>query len=503
MQRVTDPASLLHELDERLAQVIDRAERVREVPDKLFEGVDTDLARIGDSASRLKSMLAGLGTGRTALGPRLRHDLRTPLNHILGYGEMLLQEADETGRGDVAGDLQVIVSAGRDVLGALDGLVKMVRDHAEHTPVVPVARAARPPAALDRVTGRILVVDDNPDNRELLQRRLSRVGHDVATAADGGAALTRMEQDAFDLVLLDLVMPVLDGTEVLRRLKEDEHLRHVPVIVISGMDELPSVALCIQLGADDYLTKPFEPVLLDARIRACLEKKELRDREVDHLKQIETERRRADELLRVLFPEPIVRELKDSGTVRPRRHERVAVMFCDIVGFTAYSERREPEDVVASLQALVVRYEAAAARHRLLKIKTIGDSFMAVAGLDAPVDNPVASCVRCAEEMIAIVDGLGTGWSVRIGVHVGPVVAGVLGRSQYQYDLWGDTVNTASRVESHGIAGGIMLSDAAWRMLSRDPRARASRVGKVPVKGKGPVELFHFAGWNPNARGQA
>jgi class 3 adenylate cyclase len=177
--------------------------------------------------------------------------------------------------------------------------------------------------------------------------------------------------------------------------------------------------------------------------------------------------------------------------VKPRRFENVAVMFCDIVGFTRYCDTREPEEVLGHLQKLCVAFEDAAQRHQLQKIKTIGDGFMAVGGLLVPIDAPARSCVQCASDMHAAVAALGIGWRVRIGVHVGPVVAGVLGKRQFQYDLWGDTVNTASRVEAYGRNGATTLSRSAWDALAPfAPQGLA--LGKVELKGKGEVELFEF-----------
>src|SRR5262249_40786346 len=157
--------------------------------------------------------------------------------------------------------------------------------------------------------------------------------------------------------------------------------RDLPVIMISALDEVDSVVRCIQMGAEDYLPRPFNPVLLRARIGACLEKKRLRDREALHLALIEREQHRCDELLHVILPGEIVKELKSTNVVRPRRYENVAVLFADIVGFTPYCDCHGPEEVVPHLQRLVECCEDSALRHGVQKIKTIGDAFMAASGL--------------------------------------------------------------------------------------------------------------------------
>ena len=173
----------------------------------------------------------------------------------------------------------------------------------------------------------------------------------------------------------------MDGFEVLEQLKAEPLLRDIPVIVLSASDQLDHVVKCIQKGAQDYLTKPFNPVLLQARIGSCLERKRLRDQETLYLRQIEEEKQRSDELLHVILPRDIAAELKATDAVKPRRFEKVGILFCDIVEFTAYSARRGPEEILSHLQTLVEAFEQLCLKHDLEKIKTIGDSFMATAGL--------------------------------------------------------------------------------------------------------------------------
>jgi class 3 adenylate cyclase len=171
----------------------------------------------------------------------------------------------------------------------------------------------------------------------------------------------------------------------------------------------------------------------------------------------------------------------------------VAVLFCDIVGFTPYSAGRQPEEIVASLQLLFEAYEELASKHDMYKIKTIGDSFMSTAGLILPAKNPVRNAVLCGLEMVRAAKELPAGWDVRVGIHAGPVVAGVVGRKQYLYDLWGDTVNTAARVESHGARGGVNVSASAWARLGDE--VRGASLGVIPVKGKGEMEIFRVDGF--------
>ena len=168
----------------------------------------------------------------------------------------------------------------------------------------------------------VLVVDDNEDNRYTLTRRLKRRGYDnVVTAEHGQQALDLLGERPFDLVLLDIMMPVMNGYQVLETIKSDPKLRHIPVIMISALDEMDSVVRCIKLGAEDYLAKPFNPTLLHARVGACLEKKRLRDQEIAYLDRIEREKQRADRVLHAFMPAGAAQEFRATGTVRPRRFE--------------------------------------------------------------------------------------------------------------------------------------------------------------------------------------
>lgn len=508
--------TLRHDLRAPISAIISYADLLAE---DLTDPSDADLlADIGKIRSAGRTLLnlveelfdpVAIASGELDLdraGKRLRHDLRTPLNHVIGYAELLAEGAEESGRAALVADLHRIRDAGARVLAMIDDVLartgqgeggqpdepgiaslshvatEVVQDLAEFGATRPLREA--------ETGGRILVVDDNELTRELLARRVRSLGHFVETASGGAEALEALGRAPFDVILLDIVMPGMNGYEVLGRLKADPGLRSIPVIMISALDEIESAVRCIELGAEDYLPKPFDPTLLRARLGVSLEKKRLLDREQVHLQQIDEQRRRADELLHVIFPDEIVRELKATRSVRPRRYEDVAVLFTDIVGFTEYSDLRDPEEVVASLQRLVREHEELTALHDMEKIKTIGDSFMATAGLLKPCENPVLPSVRCGLAMIEAARTLPPHWELRVGVHVGPLVAGVLGQRQYLYDVIGDTVNIASRVEKHGAPGSVTLSSAAWARIA--DVARGESLGAVEMKGKGPTELIRF-----------
>lgn len=244
-----------------------------------------------------------------ALPSGLIHDLRTPLNQIIGYSQLLLEQAQEQGQKSFVPDLQKTHTAGKQLLALINDNFHSICAPGTPTTVVPAREEhtapieaettaevfAEDPAAGELASGAtqgfVLVVDDIEANRDVLSRRLQRQGYAVATAENGLQALAKLSADTFDLVLLDIMMPEMDGYEALRRLKADGALRHIPVIMISALSELDSVVRCIEMGAEDYLPKPFVPTLLKARIGACLEKKRARDRERHLFAQLEARNR--------------------------------------------------------------------------------------------------------------------------------------------------------------------------------------------------------------------
>ena len=339
----------------------------------------------------------------------------------------------------------------------------------------------------------VLIVDDNEDNRFTLSMRLEACGYEnIVTAENGREALEKMRSGPVDLVLLDIMMPELDGYGVLEELRTDTALRDVPVVMISALEDINSVVRCIELGATDYLTKPFNPVLLKARVDNCIEKARYKAQEAAHLARIESEKRRADELLTTVLPRSIARALKLNSRLPPQRYEDVAVLFCDVVGFTAYSEKHPPETVFAELEELVDRFEEIAQGHGLEKIKTGGDAFMATANLLSPLDEPVQGAVACALDMVAAAQTVRDDWAVRIGIDFGPVSAGIMGKRQFQFDVWGDTVNTAARIEEYGRPDSVNVSGRGWLQLRN--RAQGRSLGFVDLKGKEKIEVVECVG---------
>ena len=232
---------------------------------------------------------------------QLRHDLRTPVNHILGYSEMLLEDAEAEGNAASVSDLRKIQTAAKTLSALIDlriqgdcgaGGPPAMGNFTPSPPFNAPIAGGSPHQNPEPLSGRVLVVDDDEGNREMLAKRLVREGLSVEMVPDGFEALAALGTKEFDVVLLDVMMPLLDGYEVLRQAKENPATRDVPVIMISALDEIASVIRCIEAGAEDYLPKPFDPTLLRARLSACLEKKRLRDAEQRYLQEIEIAQRR-------------------------------------------------------------------------------------------------------------------------------------------------------------------------------------------------------------------
>ncbi|GAB4399044.1 MAG: hypothetical protein OHK0052_22310 [Anaerolineales bacterium] len=343
---------------------------------------------------------------------------------------------------------------------------------------------------------RILVVDDTLELRKLLTVRLSLLGYQTAGAENGRRALEMLRENPFDLVLLDIMMPVMDGYTTLQAIKADEVLRAIPVIVVSAVSELDSVVRCIELGAEDYLVKPYNNVLLKARIAASLERKRLHDREQAMFDLVRRERARAEGLLLNILPAPIAERLKAEETNIAELCDPVTVLFADIVDFTELSTRLPARAVVALLNRIFTRFDEITQEYQVEKIKTSGDAYMLAAGVPLPLADHAQRVAHAAIAMKNYVRGVrlpdGSPLFMRFGIHTGPVIAGVIGKHKFIYDIWGDTVNTASRVETNGLPNEIQVSTHTMRLLQN--QFEFSPRGQIPVKGKGTLDLFLLAG---------
>lgn len=342
----------------------------------------------------------------------------------------------------------------------------------------------------------ILVVDDQRVNRRMLEMSLQRQGHLVQQACNGRSALTLLRQEPFDLVLLDIMMPEMDGFEVLQTIKSDPALRHIPVVMISNLDDHEKAIACIRLGADDYLPKPVDAILLKARIDACLLRKNWYDQEQALLHQIQTEREKAERLLLNVLPPTIAERLKQGEQNIADNFDSATVLFADLVNFTPVASQIPPKELVQLLNGLFSVFDQLTEAHGLEKIKTIGDAYMVVGGVPERRDDHVTAVADLALAMQAYMQQKSADdphhFQMRLGIATGPVVAGVVGQRKFIYDLWGDTVNVASRMESQGVANMIQVTKPTYLLL-RDQYALRQR-GYITVKGKGRMPTYFLLG---------
>ncbi|PYM19696.1 MAG: hypothetical protein DMD81_03280 [Candidatus Rokuibacteriota bacterium] len=505
----------------------------------------------------------------------LRHELRTPLNHIIGYGEMLLEDAPATEPSlvpalarlleqakellrlvnevlspprvetyGVSADLlhaQLSAAVGLVVTtteelrkdAAARGARAMVADldkictAAERLvalirPAVPTPSqaqdTARPVAttAGDEAARAILVVDDNPENREMLGRRLVREGHRVETASGGREALARLAALPIDLVLLDVMMPEMDGYEVLRRLKADQDLRDIPVLMISALDEMASVVRCIELGAEDYLPKPFDPVLLRARLGACLEKKRLRDQEVQHLRELAEwnrtlERRVVEKVAEVerlgrlkrFFSPQLAEAIVTGGAEDPlRTHRReVTVVFLDLRGFTAFAETAEPEELMGVLREYHAAMGQLVLEHEGTLERFTGDGMMIFFNDPVPVPNGPERAIRMALPMRDRVRALSTGWrrhgydlGLGVGIAQGYATIGAIGfEGRWDYGAIGTVTNLAARLCGEAKPWQILISRRLYG--TTEELIEVEPAGELELKGfSRPVTAFNVIG---------
>jgi adenylate cyclase len=334
--------------------------------------------------------------------------------------------------------------------------------------------------------GTLLVVDDNRVNRLLVGRALEQLGHAVTFAENGREALDVLGRHRVDLVLLDIEMPEMNGYQVLEALASDPRLREIPVVMMSSVEEVDSVARCIEMGAEDYLFKPVNPVLLKARIGTSLEKKRLRDRQREMFRQFATAE--------------VAEELLATGLALGGKHVEASVMFSDIRSFTSITEALPPDETIELLNSYYALMFDAIGCHGGIVNQMLGDGLMAIFGAPLWRANHREAAVRAALDMLELVAGfnreeaLRGGVQIRIGVGVasGPVIAGFTGTQQrVTYTCVGDTVNLAAHLESHTkVVGQPILIDESTRHGLPD-EVRVESLGHAQFKTRSQtVEIY-------------
>ena len=349
---------------------------------------------------------------------------------------------------------------------------------------------------------RVLVVDDSRTLRKVLIRELQKLGiTQTQEAEDGLAALKLLEVDSFDLMLLDMEMPELDGLGLLEKLKETGLLSNLPVIVISSAEEIEKTVKCIELGAEDYLPKSFNPILLRARVFSSYEKKRLRDAQKSYLEQLKVEKEmlqleqlKTERLMQNILPKLIADQLRDQEKTISNEYPEVTILFSDLVGFTKMASGLSPLTLVNLLNDLFTRFDKRAKSLGLEKIKTIGDAYMAAAGLPVQrmdnADVAAEMALGMFEDLKAFNEFHAMELQMRIGLNTGPVVAGVIGYTKFSYDLWGNTVNVASRMESTSQPGRVQISPSTHAALTA--RFEREPCGMVECKGIGSVQTHYL-----------
>jgi adenylate cyclase len=406
------------------------------------------------------------------------------------------------------------------IASAAQALRTMIADGVSAPPAAPltdtqtVAIATTP--ARHAETGNILVVDDNAANREMLGRRLTREGHRVQTVASGPDALALLRRQPIDLVLLDVLMPEMSGYEVLQSLTADEELSGIPVVMISALDEMDSVVRCIELGAQDYLPKPFDPVLLRARIGACLEKKRLRDREAMHLRELgewnqKLEQRVQEQVallerlgrLKRFFSPQLAELIVAGGADDPlATHRRdLTVCFLDLRGFTAFAETVEPEEVMRVLREYHAEMGRLILEHEGTLERFTGDGMMIFFNDPVPVPNAAERTVRMAlamrrrvAEMIGSWRSMGYELGLGIGIAQGYATIGAIGyEGRWDYGAIGTVTNLAARLCGEAKPGQILVSK---RLLAATGELfEVASVGELTLKGlHRPVTAYNVIG---------
>ena len=507
---------LRHALRTPLNQIIGYSEMLMEsIEESEAERLLNDIKKIHTAGGQLLALFNDalapwkIETGKIDL-IAMRRDMLNPLNAIIGNSLLCQEAAAELGKADVVSDLKRINQASYNLHHLFESeefghRISVGGGSADagisaHVVLGTTSQTGKAGAQEylgktgPHYTGNLLVVDDDSMNREMMARRLQRSGFSVTSAENGRIALEELKKGNFDLVLLDIIMPELDGFHTLEFIKADPKFRHLPVIMLTALDDVDSTVRCIDAGAEDYVPKPFNPVILHARITASLEKKRLRDQEQAYLAELQVERANSDRLLLNVLPKAIADRLKQGERTIVDSFRDATVVFADIVGFTSFSANMAPSRTVQLLNDLFSGFDKLAETYQLEKIKTIGDSYMVVGGIPTPIPEHAERCAWMALDMLEVLKHFNhrnsTSLDLRVGLNSGPVVAGIIGTKKFSYDLWGDTVNVASRMESQGQPGTIQVTATTHALLAE--RFVFEARGTIEVKNRGLMATYRL-----------
>ncbi|MDA3812264.1 MAG: response regulator [Spirochaetaceae bacterium] len=331
---------------------------------------------------------------------------------------------------------------------------------------------------MDENKSRVLIVDDIEENLRVLTETLTEEGFYPLQAKSGERAIAIAKKAQPDLILLDIKMPGMDGYETIGKLKEDPETASIPVIFISALNQIEDKVKGFTSGAVDYVSKPFQKEEVIARVGTHLK---LRNAQ----RNVEIEREKSEKLLLNVLPCTVAEELKEKGFCKPQYFENVTLFFSDFVGFTQMATQMTPELLISHLNELFTRFDEIMEKYNCERIKTIGDAYLAVCGI--PEENPdhAKNIINAAIEIRDYLEErkaqTNQNWEARIGIHSGRVVGAIVGTKKYIYDIFGDSVNTASRMESHSEPNRINISETTWSLV----KDKFSFEKREPVEVKG------------------
>jgi len=334
------------------------------------------------------------------------------------------------------------------------------------------------------VRNKILIVDDITENIQVVANVLRDEGYNLSYAKDGESALERLEKVNFDLILLDVMMPDMDGFEVCDKLKANPKTQEIPIIFLTGKADTQSIVEGFKRGGVDYITKPFNAEELKVRVQIHISLR-------NAYEKLEIESKRNEELLRNILPQYAINSLKDNGIVKAKNYENVTIMFTDFSGFTKTTADIEPELLINELNIIFTAFDDIMEKYNCERIKTIGDAYMAIGGL-AKDCNGAQNIVLAAQEIINYLKcfkgQITDKWNIRIGINSGNVTGGIVGVKKYAFDYFGETVNLASRLEKLSGENQINISENTHKIV-KDLFEFENR-GLIDVKGFGPTQMY-------------
>lgn len=309
----------------------------------------------------------------------------------------------------------------------------------------------------------VFAVDDLPENLQMLKLALRNSPFDLVTASSGEEALNWLAATVPDLILMDIQMPGKDGYETTIELKKDPRLAPIPVLFISGITDQNAIVKCFEAGAVDYVSKPFKRQELIARIATHLQIKHLQEK-------IQSESMKISAILSNILPDRLVEQLKNGERPVSETYPDVVVLFTDFRNFTGLTRTLGPDEAIRHLNHLFYAFDEIVAAFNLERVKTIGDGYFAIGGVNTPSEGAPLRTMQAAmamQDYVAFYNRkMGSEhWGLRIGAHIGPVIAGVIGFQKIAFDVWGDAVNVASRLQSIAKGTGVMISESMFSIV--------------------------------------